>query len=406
MLFWIVSSILVTVIAVLLVLALMRTRASDDAPSEAFDMQVYRDQLKEVDRDLARGTMSTEETERVRVEVSRRLLEADRAAQIANTGTSAPSHVTYAGAGLTVLLLAGAFLLYRQIGAPGYPDLPLNARLAAAEDRMQNRPSQEMAETAADLNRPGPPELDANYAELMTRLRNAMEENPDDQRGLQLLAANEARIGNFAAAYAAQQHLIEVKGDAATATDYSDAADMMILAADGYVSPEAERLLQQALTRDPGDGPARYYYGLLYAQTGRPDLAFRTWRALLADSPPDAPWVSPLTQQMPALARAAGERWTMPTMRGPTAEDIEAAGEMTAEERQGMIRGMVDGLAARLADEGGPPEDWARLIGALGVLGETEQASAIWTEAQTVFADLPDGLATVRAAAVQAGVAQ
>ena len=43
---------------------------------------------------------------------------------------------------------------------------------------------------------------------------------------------------------------------------------------------------------------------------------------------------------------------------------------------------------------------------ALGVLGETDRAAAIWAEAQTVFADRPDALATVRAAAEQAGVAQ
>ncbi len=64
---------------------------------------------------------------------------------------------------------------------------------------------------------------------------------------------------------------------------------------------------------------------------------------------------------------------------------------MTPEDRMDMIRSMVDGLSDRLATDGGPPEDWARLINALGVLGDTEQAAAIWTEAQSVFADTPDG---------------
>ena len=50
-----------------------------------------------------------------------------------------------------------------------------------------------------------------------------------------------------------------------------------------------------------------------------------------------------------------------------------------------MIESMVDGLAQRLATEGGPASDWAQLIRALGVLGETGRANAIWQEAQTVF---------------------
>ncbi len=71
-----------------------------------------------------------------------------------------------------------------------------------------------------------------------------------------------------------------------------------------------------------------------------------------------------------------------------------------------MIRSMVDRLSDRLATDGGPPEDWARLISSLGVLGETERAATIWAEAQTVFAGHEAELATMRAAAGQAGVAE
>ena len=85
---------------------------------------------------------------------------------------------------------------------------------------------------------------------------------------------------------------------------------------------------------------------------------------------------------------------------------MEAAADMTAEERQDMIRGMVARLSDRLATEGGPPEEWARLIGALAVLGDRPQAQAIWQNAQEVFADAPAALDTVRAAAEQAGVTQ
>jgi cytochrome c-type biogenesis protein CcmH len=66
----------------------------------------------------------------------------------------------------------------------------------------------------------------------------------------------------------------------------------------------------------------------------------------------------------------------------------------------------VAGLAARLATDGGPASDWARLIAAYGVLGQTDQARAIWTEAQAVFAADPIGMGVVGAAAIEAGVAE
>ena len=55
--------------------------------------------------------------------------------------------------------------------------------------------------------------------------------------------------------------------------------------------------------------------------------------------------------------------------------------------------------------EGGPAQDWAQLIVALGVLGDQQRAAAIWDEAQTVFAASPDAIAVLRGAAESAGVA-
>jgi cytochrome c-type biogenesis protein CcmH len=89
---------------------------------------------------------------------------------------------------------------------------------------------------------------------------------------------------------------------------------------------------------------------------------------------------------------------------GPTAEQMEAAAEMSPEERMEMIRGMVGGLSDRLATEGGPVEDWARLIGALGVLGEAEQARAIADEAEEVFAGDDLALSMIAEARMRAGL--
>jgi cytochrome c-type biogenesis protein CcmH len=85
---------------------------------------------------------------------------------------------------------------------------------------------------------------------------------------------------------------------------------------------------------------------------------------------------------------------------------MQAAAGMDPQARSEMIRGMVTRLSERLATEGGPPEDWARLINAYGVLGEQDAARRTWDEAQGQFAQDAGALASIRAAAQSAGVAE
>ena len=71
-----------------------------------------------------------------------------------------------------------------------------------------------------------------------------------------------------------------------------------------------------------------------------------------------------------------------------------------------MIAGMVEQLGTRLASEGGPAEDWARLISSLAVLGRMEEARAIYAEAQSRFAGRTVELSALRETAVTSGVAE
>ncbi len=414
MTFWIVALALAAAVASFLALAFLRGREGAVAAA-AYDLRVYRDQLAEVEKDVARGILAPDEAERARTEIARRVLEADRALAGSAAGTSmgAPRGVTLAaGAAAAALVVAGSAWLYARIGAPGYPDLPIATRLALAEEARATRPRQ--AEAEAQVPARPPAEADPDYLALIERLRGTVAERPGDLQGLALLARNEAALGNFAAAHAAQARLVEVKGEAATAADWTALADLLILAAGGYVSPEAEAALENALARDPTDGTARYYSGLMFAQTGRPDLAFRSWRALLAEGPADAPWIAPIRAQIEDVAARAGEtNFRLPpagpadaAAPGPSEEDIAAAEAMDPEARAGMIRGMVEGLAARLAAEGGPAGDWARLIRAYGVLGETARIAPVVDEARQVFAGDAAALAEIEAAARDAGLAE
>ncbi|WP_299917872.1 c-type cytochrome biogenesis protein CcmI [uncultured Roseobacter sp.] len=407
--FWIVAGVLALTVAALLALGLRAPRQGATEPAAAYDLRVYRDQLREVDKDLARGVVSAADAERIRAEVSRRILAADAAMQsdqiTADAGKGAPKLV--AGM-LALVLIGGSFALYLQLGAPGYGDLALADRIEMAESARTERPSQEAAE--ASLPEVGTPEnASPDYVALVEQLRDTVARRPDDLQGNILLAQNEANLGNFRAAARAQSQVLRLKGDTADATDFIDYADMLVLAAGGYVSPEAEAALRTALSFDQTNGTARYYMGLMMAQTGRPDTAFRMWDALLREGPETAPWITPILAQIEDMAFRAGVTYQIPqigTGRGPSSADIEAAGDLTPAERMEMIQSMVGGLSERLAGEGGTVDEWAQLIGALGVLGRTAQARAVYENAVEVFADDTRALDLLLRAGQRAQVAE
>ena len=411
MLFWIISAALALLIAALFALALLTRRAEAEHPA-AYDLRIYRDQLKEVERDLARGVINEADAERIRTEVGRRVLAADAQLAIADVSSQQSRSLTIAIATVIALLLTGGGVaIYTQLGTPGLGDLPHKARLQASQELYSSRSSHEAF--LARLPVRNAPQQEAGYLELVERLREAVASRPDELQGQQFLAQSEARLGNYAAARAAQSAVIRLKGEAAGASDFVTMAQMYITEADGYVSPEAEAALRRALRADRTDPVARYFLGQMWLQNDRPDRAFGLWSQLLNEGPEEAPWIAPIRQSIDDIAWLAGVDYTQPApsematdMPGPSVQDIENAGEMTPEERQEMVQSMVQRLNDRLATEGGTPEEWARLISAYGSLGDESRARAIWLEAQQRFADTPDALETVRRGAARAGVDQ
>ncbi|MBT0957205.1 c-type cytochrome biogenesis protein CcmI [Alphaproteobacteria bacterium KMM 3653] len=391
MIFWVIAGLICLAVCSAVLAPLWRGAESTQAG--AADIAVYRDQLDAVARDLERGIVTEEEAARLRLEIERRLLEADRRATEASAGApqgGAPARGRQSrGAALAAfaLVLCSSFALYWGLGAPGYPDLPLKLRHAASEQARTERPGQAAAE-AGMPPAPVPEGIDPEVLDLIAQLRQAVVENPENPRGLELLAQYEAQLGDFAASAAAQAQLVQLRGEDVSTVELAGLADLMVLAAGGYVSPEAEAVVNAILAKEPAHPTARYYIGLMNAQIGRHDLAFNIWARLLAESDPEAAWVPPIRGQIMEQAIRAGVDYELPPLGsapGPSAADVEAAGEMSAGERMEMIEGMVSSLSERLADEGGPPADWARLIRSLAVLGRHDQARVVYEEALVVF---------------------
>lgn len=345
MLFWIVAGTLAALVA----LAVLRPLLAPPPEGSAQPgLAVYRDQMAEIERDVARGVLAPEEAERARAEVGRRVLALPDGPAPA---TAAPAPLPVALAAGAVLVL-GSFGLYAALGAPGAADTPRAARLAASEEARAARPSQAEAEAAA------PPieveDVPPEDLALVEELRAVVPTRPDDPEGWRLLATEEARLGRYAEAARAQARLVALE-DGAEAR--ARLLDLMVAAAGGgFVSPEAEAALMPLLAGAPDHPAALYYAGLLEAQVGRYDLALPPWRQLVEG--PDGFHRRLALPRIEAVAQAAGVDYAPPA--DPQAE---------------AIRGMVEGLASRLAAEGGSAEEWARLVTSLRVLGEDEAAA-------------------------------
>jgi cytochrome c-type biogenesis protein CcmH len=353
---------LMTVAAIFAVLWPL-SRGTSAASAGGNEAAVYKDQLAEIERDAAAGTIGLAEAEAARVEISRRLLAAedDRrdAPSRANLGLRRASAIA-----ALVGLPAAAVTFYLSIGSPMLGDYPL-----AARTRM------------ADANQP----IDNMVAQVEAHL----EKNPTDGRGWTVLAPVLARLGRFDDAVRAYRNVIAYAGDSADRR--ADLGEALAGAAGGVVTAEAKAEFERAVAQNADEPKANYFLGVAAEQDGRQADAAAIWQGMLAKAPADAPW-RPLLQQ--ALARVGA-----PVAPALSNDTMAAARDMNEEDRGAMIRGMVDRLATRLKQDGGDVEGWLRLVRAYMVMGDRDKAvSALGEARQAVAGDaerlrqLNDGL--------------
>ena len=282
-------------------------------------LAIYRDQLAEIERTRADGTVSEADAAAARIEVERRILSAANASDAAAPRDSATLH-RFLPPALALLIPLLALGVYLNVGRPGLPAAPFATRPA--------------------LDHPNPNEP-ITAERMLAEARARLAENPEDPEAL-------VELG-----------------------------EALVLEADGTVTPAAVEALTRALALRPDNPRAAYYLGLHEAQSGDSKAAVARWQALEAKSPPDAPWLSMLRAEIARVSRAAG----MPV---PTRDQVEAMQSLDPAQRQEAIRGMVEGLDARLKESPGDRAGWLRLANARRVLGENDKAADAYARADAL----------------------
>ena len=371
--FWI-TAILLTAFGLAAILLPMMRRKGENENSARYDQEVYKAQLTEVERDLAQGTISAQEVQASRAEIARRLLNADRAVSQADENPTTASHGRWAFVVAAIMIPAIAIGFYGFRGQPGLPGQP-------------------HAERKAETRQPG------DLGTMAQGLARQLEANPDNLDGWTLLARSYLSLGQFQKSVAAFEKALGLdRGNTDLLSTYGEA---LFLAAGRVVTPAARATFQTVYEKAPQEPRARFYLALASAQAGKLKEAHAAWKSLIADAPPNAAYLPTVIAQANRVGKAIGapliatpqtptapSRPTGPAhpatdtepaqARGPSTEDMKAAAQMSSDDRNQMIEGMVARLAGRLKEQPSDLKGWMRLANAYRVLGKTkEQADAL-----------------------------
>lgn len=367
MLIWIILAALTAIVLFVLLRPLAVPSREMRAP-EAFDAAVYRDQLKEIDSDRARGLIGAEEAEAARIEIARRLLAADgRAHDSPTTIDNNRGRTTMIAVALAVPLLAlGLYLLY---GSPRLPDQPLAARL---ED----------------------PASDQNLAALVARVEARLREHPEEGEGWDVIAPVYLGWRRYNEAADAYTQAIRLLGE--SAKRLSGKGQALVLAYNGVVTEEARQALERALALDQSMVEPRILLAIAKEQDGKFAEAIADWRALLAMADGNAPWREMVEKRIEAAeAQLAGK---------PSAPDMAAVENMSPAEREAMIEGMISRLAARLDRDGNDLSGWLQLVRAYSVLDRKDDAVKALQRAKSQFSGNTQALEQLDALAAELGL--
>jgi cytochrome c-type biogenesis protein CcmH len=286
--FWLVSAILIAIALAFVLPPLLKAADSKTEPSgeKEANIAVYRDQISELEADLANGIVSREQFDQDRDEIERRLLEdvtSSRAVSKPLISAKEGRGAVYAIA-LGLPILAVAF--YLRIGNP------------YAAPTMARAPAPAMSPTA---NEEFPQQrIEANVASLAKRL----EQNPNDFDGWKMLARSYTSLGKYREASEAYAKATALKSDDADLL--ADYAFSLAMASGQKLQGKPVEILNKALEIDPDNPKAMELAGSAAFEANDYKRAIEYWQKLLDKVPANSEVANSLTERInKAKTRAA-----------------------------------------------------------------------------------------------------
>ena len=375
MLLWIGFAVLAAAVVWAVTRPLLVADDSGTAAANDSELAVYRDQLAEIETERVQGLLGGNEAVGARVELARRLIQRTEAKQRSGEGSPRSGGArgrqaaTYAAAALPVIGIA----LYLAVGSPQLPSRPYATRLDAPTD-------------------------EATAADLVARVEAHLRAHPEDGRGWDVLAPVYLRMGDYTQAADAFQKAARLLGE--SPRRLGGYARALIMLQNGVVNEPARQAYSRLLSLEPQSLEPKVWLAIAREQDGDLKGAEAEYRTLLVGA--EAPWKGLLEARLQAVSEKLGTP-APSSVRAPDATAGYPPGQSPAE-RDAFINKMVEGLAARLKENGKDLEGWMRLLRSYMVLGRRDEAVAALSSARGQFTGDEKSLAELNVLAESLGL--
>lgn len=283
--FWLIGAALAVVVLALVLRPLLFNRAGGPVSRSAANISIYRDQLRELEADLAAGTLAQADYERARAELEARLLE-DVREQPAPAARPAGRGAAIAAAALVPVV---ALVVYFAVGSP----------------------------SAIVGGEPQPHVSAQQVEEMIGRLAAKLRENPADIDGWRLLGRSYAALGRFD--QAAEAFSKAAAGAPRDPDLLADFADVLAMARGQKLDGEPEKLVLRALELDPNHLKSLALAGSAAYERKEYAAAAAYWQRMLPHVPPGSEDERAIQQNVSEARGLAGMRADAATTPAPKA---------------------------------------------------------------------------------------
>lgn len=324
--FWIIAGLLLTgaLLFVLPPLLSGRPRGGAVASQDEANVSIYRDQLKELDADLAAGAISRDQFEQAKREVESRVLEDVSGSGGAATPGGRTGKLAAVVIGVAVPILAVA--LYQALGNPkGLDPKQVAAAPAAAGQGHEVTPEQ--------------------IEQMVAALAERLKENPDNVEGWVMLARSYTVLQRFPEAAQAYAKVVDrIPDNGQVLADY---ADTLAMAQGGGLRGEPERLIARALKADPRNVKALALAGTVEFDKKNYAGAVERWEQALAGVPPESQFAQSVQSSIAEAKQLGGIKTAAAPAKVPAKVDGAGPG--------GTVSGKVQ-LAPAMAAKAAPTD--------------------------------------------------
>ncbi|WP_079435556.1 c-type cytochrome biogenesis protein CcmI [Zoogloea sp. LCSB751] len=313
--FWIAAGLLTALVLALISRPLLRQRQASHASRKALNTAIYRDQMAELERDLASGALSAADHASARDELERRILEdlADDGAE----ATAEPRRLPRTAIAVGLALPAAAVLLYLVLGTP-----------AALDPAAVQASNSEQIPTQAEVEK------------MVASLAAKLEKEPDNPKGWVMLGRSYkvmGRLDEAARAFEKAGPVMETEPELML-----EMAELSAAQNEGKVEGKGQELLKRVLADQPDNPQALVLAGTdAYFRKNYTDAA-RHWERVLAQVPPDSEDARNLSAGLEKVRQLMGDsQGVKPVSREP-ARQPAAAGATSVSGRVSLAPALKD----------------------------------------------------------------